>query len=306
MNPRFYTPKFNPAASYDDALVRIDQLRAEAPTEIYPECLLQLMSHGQKQARSIVFFHGFTSCPHQFEALGKEFHSLGYNVLIPRVVYHGETGENTDQIAQLKANDLVNLVDESLNIAHGLGEQIYVMGLSMGGVMTTWAAQNRPDVTRAMIISPAMGVTVVKRFLLPAVVIASFLRSDEKRWWDPILQEKTPRPRYNYAYFTTKSISQFLYLGIVLRTQARRRRPRTPSVVVVTNANDQQVDNQIILKIGEQWQRRGFQGLQTYEFPANLGLTHDLIDPEQPGARIDLVNPKLIELMTGTPVMEKQ
>ena len=38
--------------------------------------------------------------------------------------------------------------------ADGLGDKITVTGLSLGGVMSAYAAQFRPDVDRAVVISP--------------------------------------------------------------------------------------------------------------------------------------------------------
>jgi hypothetical protein len=37
--------------------------------------------------------------------------------------------------------------------------------------------------------------------------------------------------------------------------------------------------------------------LRTYEFSADLKLGHDLIDPGQPYQRVDVVYPKLMELI---------
>jgi len=37
--------------------------------------------------------------------------------------------------------------------------------------------------------------------------------------------------------------------------------------------------------------------VERYEFPKDLALNHDLIDPEQPNQNIALVYPKIIELI---------
>jgi hypothetical protein len=37
----------------------------------------------------------------------------------------------------------------------------------------------------------------------------------------------------------------------------------------------------------------------TYAFPAELGLTHDFIDPNQPGQRTAVVYPALLALIEG-------
>jgi carboxylesterase len=50
-------------------------------------------------------------------------------------------------------------------------------------------------------------------------------------------------------------------------------------------------------EVVKRWQKNGA-NIETYEFPSSLGLAHDLIDPEQPNQPIDIVYPKLIDLIT--------
>ncbi|MEZ4769589.1 MAG: hypothetical protein R2844_14305 [Caldilineales bacterium] len=40
--------------------------------------------------------------------------------------------------------------------------------------------------------------------------------------------------------------------------------------------------------------------VETYQFPAQLGLPHDVIDPNQTEQKVDEVYPVLVELITGT------
>ena len=48
--------------------------------------------------------------------------------------------------------------------------------------------------------------------------------------------------------------------------------------------------------MAELWKRRG--GIvRSFEFPAVLKLSHDMIDPEQVGAKIDVVYPMLDQLI---------
>jgi hypothetical protein len=46
-----------------------------------------------------------------------------------------------------------------VNIAWGLGQKGYVAELSAGGTLTAWIAQNRSEVTHAVLIAPALGLT---------------------------------------------------------------------------------------------------------------------------------------------------
>src|SRR5690348_9230940 len=70
--------------NYAEAVQRIEALQA-GEGNLNPVCHTQFMTHGQKTARVIVFAHGYTNCPQQFNELGKRFYALGYNVLIAPV-----------------------------------------------------------------------------------------------------------------------------------------------------------------------------------------------------------------------------
>jgi hypothetical protein len=65
---------------------------------------------------------------------------------------------------------------------------------------------------------------------------------------------------------------------------------------VVLNANDNAVNNPATLGVVRTWQKHGAD-VTTYEFKADLGLGHDIIDPGQPGQPIDIVYPRLIDLI---------
>ncbi len=87
--------------------------------------------------------------------------------------------------------------------------------------------------------------------------------------------------------------------GGTITAWAAQRRPAARSIVVVTNANDDKVDNAAALRMAQVWRASGATDVTVYEFPADLNLHHDLIDPSEPDARPELVYPKLVELLDG-------
>jgi carboxylesterase len=65
---------------------------------------------------------------------------------------------------------LLEYLNESLDITFGLGEEVTVAGLSMGGVLAAWAAQNRSGIELAAPISPAFGSRLLPRRLTKTAV----------------------------------------------------------------------------------------------------------------------------------------
>jgi esterase/lipase len=68
---------------------------------------------------------------------------MGYNVLIPRLPRHGLADRKVENLSPLKAEELRDCADASVDIACGLAQKVYVARLSAGGTLSAWIAQNR-------------------------------------------------------------------------------------------------------------------------------------------------------------------
>jgi hypothetical protein len=69
-------------------------------------------------------------------------------------------------------------------------------------------------------------------------------------------------------------------------------------ILVVTNANDPSTNNEAITQLVNSWRGHKVENLRTYEFQADLGLPHNLLDSTQEQQQIEeVVYPALIELI---------
>jgi esterase/lipase len=286
----------HPMQSYAEAVQRVEILRAQEPPDMNPVCQLQMMTHEKKVDRAIILVHGYTNCPQQFRELGQRFFDLGYNVLIAPLPHHGLADRMTKAHAQLTAEELAAYADETVDIAQGLGEQVIMMGISAGGVTTAWAAQNRSDLDLAVIISPVFGFKQIPTPLTAAVMNIYAFLPDSFEWWDPVLQADAP-PSHAYPRYSKHALVQALRLGFATQADARRLPPAAKKIVVVFNANDNSINNALTMDFVKIWQAHGA-NLTTYEFEANLKLGHDIIDLTQPDQQIDIVYPRLIDLVS--------
>jgi esterase/lipase len=285
-----------PAKNYTEALRLTEVLRAAEPQEMNPLCRTQLMTHGKKAYRAIILVHGYTSDPQEFRELGQRLYDLGYNVLIAPLPHHGLADLMTDAHARLTAEELATYADQAVDIGHGLGKQVIMMGISAGGVTTAWAAQNRNDIDLAVIISPALGFKKVPTPLTGAAMNIYTLLPDALEWWDPVLKEKV-LPAHDYPRYSRHALVQILRLGFAVQAEAQIKPPAAKKIVVVFNANDSTINNEMTTKMMNIWKRH-HANLTTYEFNAGLKLPHDLIDPAQPAQRIDIVYPRLMKLIS--------
>jgi pimeloyl-ACP methyl ester carboxylesterase len=266
-----FTP--NPAESYNEALARIETIQAtEAQIpNLSPECGTQLLTHGDKVENVVVFLHGFTSCPDQFVQLGEQYFNQGYNVYIPRQPRHGLQVYEGTPLNGLTAEELAAFGTQTADIAQGLGEHVVVAGLSGGGSITTWLAQVRDDIDLAVPISPFLGVGFIPRALNRPLTNLILTIPDIYQWWDPVHKLSNPLSApYSYRGYYLHALFENLRLGFITAQAAKQTKPAAGAILLVSNANDQSVNNGIIEELEWIWRDHGEEFLQSYQFPKEL------------------------------------
>jgi pimeloyl-ACP methyl ester carboxylesterase len=290
----------DPAQSYAEAVSRVEAIQAQEAqmTDLHPLCGSKLHTHGDKVDTVVVFLHGFTSCPEQFAQLGQEYFEAGYNVYLPRTPYHGQTDRLGTPLQDYTAEEMAAFASQSADIAQGLGERVVVAGLSGGGAMATFLAQERADVALAVPIAPFLGIGFLPQFLNRPLTNLILLAPSFYQWWDPVHKENNPNSEpYSYTRYPTHALFENLRLGFAVEADSKRVRPAAGGILVITNANDDSVHNGVVAEFEQLWLEHGEQFLRTFQFGQSLGLPHDLITPTRPGGNIEAVYPKLLELI---------
>jgi alpha-beta hydrolase superfamily lysophospholipase len=286
-----------PVLSFGQALAQVAAIAsAEEDPRINPTCRGYAVTHGRPVERATLLIHGYTNCPRQYRAFAARLHGLGHNVYVPRMPHHGLADRmNTDQ-ARLGEAEMLRYLDEALEVAHGLGAEVRVMGISAGAVLAAHAAQHRADVARAVVIAPVFGTPGVADWAVKPLVTAAAILPNAFRWWDPQLRDARRGPAYTYPRFSTRALARIVTIGRNLLREAEARPPAAGSIALVTNAADAAVDNGPTERLGKAWARHGAR-LRTYTFGAELGYIHDIIDPEQEQQHVEDIYPVLLGLL---------
>ena len=263
---------------------------------VNPACESRLYTHGHRTERSLVLLHGFTNCPQQMDALGKELFAQGWNVFIPRYPRHGYTNRLTDAIAELRAEHLVALASRSVEVGTGLGERLTVAGLSLGAILTGLMAQRRAEVDRAVLIAPMLGLRPIPGAMLTTLSLIATRAPNLYVWWSRKEKDRVG-PSYGYPRFSTRAYAALFECGRMLVREARRAAPKARSLVVVTNAAEPRLDNRFTYALIDSWRKRDA-NVETYEFPITDGLPHDLIDPGNAAQKTELVYPVVTRLIS--------
>ncbi|MEC9488962.1 MAG: alpha/beta fold hydrolase [Halanaerobium sp.] len=88
-----------------------------------------------------LLLHGFTGSPAEMRLLGNELREEGYTVHGVRLAGHGETVE---KMAETGYQDWIKSVEEGYEKLRAETDKIFVMGLSMGGILSLYLAQHKP------------------------------------------------------------------------------------------------------------------------------------------------------------------
>lgn len=277
-------PAPRPARSYEEGERLARALAGEDTDDISGVCRTSLRTHGARTARVLVLFHGLTNCPAQFDSLAGLCFARGANVFVPRLPRHGRADRMTDALAGSDARELRAFTDRAIDAAAGLGDTVVVAGLSLGGTMAAWAAQNRPEVGRAVVIAPLLAPPKLPDPLARMATRLAAALPNKFLWWDSKRRADLAGPPQVYPRYATRAVAASLLLGAAVIEQARHVAPGARAVALITLENDGAVNNLAAFALARSWREVGGRPVTAYEFPARLGLGHDMIDPLQVGA----------------------
>lgn len=111
----------------------------------------------KKQTKfSIVYFHGFSASKREIHpVVEKVADAIGANVYFARLTGHGVN--NVSAIANAKPTDWIQDSWEAMEIAKRLGENVILMGYSMGAVPAVQLALRNREVSHVILFAPALG-----------------------------------------------------------------------------------------------------------------------------------------------------
>jgi pimeloyl-ACP methyl ester carboxylesterase len=259
----------------------------------------KFLSHGKRTEKAVLWLHGLTSAPQQFARLGQECFELGCNVLIPRVPHHGVNSRISTETRKLTSVELARFCDHVLDITCGLGDRVIVGGLSMGGNLTAWLAQQRQEIDKALIIAPALAFHFLPAPLFCPASRLALLLPDFMHWWDA-KKKAEGGLNWEYAWFSVHGLAHVIRMGCVFRSLARRQLSAAREIWLILNENDESVDSEDVRAMSRAWKIAKTDRFHTFTFPKSAGLFHNLIttDNEHAQMNIRIAHPEIMKIIT--------
>jgi pimeloyl-ACP methyl ester carboxylesterase len=265
----------DPAHSVDDAWRRVEMLRSAEEDQVHAAGHTTLLTPTDPEpgTPTVVLMHGLTMTPDQFAWVGGVVRDAGYRVLLPRMPDHGRTDGSRELLADVRAEDLTAWADSVIDIASGFGGPVWVLGLSAGGLMASWCARVRPEVTRVAAIAP---FTAPAGYPWAAVRMAARLEGllpKTMHYWSDAVTSP-----YGYSGFPIRGASAYMRVSEALYDRRLPPQPNLEHAVLVLNDGDDQVSDP---RARELFRRCFYDTNGTYEevtLPAALAWEHDFID----------------------------
>jgi carboxylesterase len=121
----------------------------------------------------VLLCHGFTGSPQSLRPWAEYLAQAGLSVSLPRLPGHGTTWQ---EMARTRWEDWYAEVDRAFNDLQGRCDELFVMGLSMGGCLALRLAETRgPAVRGLVLVNPSL--TADTKLILLAPVVKLFVRS---------------------------------------------------------------------------------------------------------------------------------
>lgn len=159
----------------------------------------------------ILLVHGFTGTPKEMRSMGEYLAAQGHTVLGIRLPGHATQPED---MLRMRWQDWLHAVEDGYHLLHSAGKRIFIMGLSMGGILTLTAAASLP-VRGAVAISTPYSLPDDPR--LPYIKLLANLKPRLPKgpddWHDPAMRQA----HVDYPQYPTRAIAELRDLLEVMR-----------------------------------------------------------------------------------------
>ncbi len=133
-----------------------------------------------------LMIHGFTGAPKEMRWMGEYLAERGYSVLGVRLAGHATRPED---MIRTRYTDWMASVEDGWHLLNGVAEQVFVIGLSMGGTLALRFSADFPVAGTIALSTPYdTPVTGVKRLLMPFIkplsLLVPYLNKGPSDWRD--------------------------------------------------------------------------------------------------------------------------
>lgn len=181
----------------------------------------------------VLLIHGFTGSPSEMVLLGNRLYHEGYTVICPRLPGHGTTVED---MANTNSKQWLTAVQDAYHLLRGICQEIYVIGLSMGGILALNLGLTMPIQKSVIMSAPIFLANERSLRFLPSREKSVGRYQRKNRRHIPELAK-----RYNISYSEMPLICIHELLNLIQETKKKLPEYKIPALIVQSQ-NDHTVN----------------------------------------------------------------
>lgn len=182
--------------------------------------------------KGVLLVHGFTGSPSEMILLGNDLYKQGYTVLGIRLAGHGT---NVEEMAKTTWQQWYHSVCDGYHLLRGFCDEISVIGLSMGGLLSIRLGIDFPVKKVVSMSAPVFIANERNLRLLPPLERSAGRYHRKNRRHLPELAK-----RYNVSYNKIPLVCIYQLLDIIAKTKTILPQMEKP-ILVVQSENDHTV-----------------------------------------------------------------
>src|SRR4030065_1000366 len=156
--------------------------------------------------------HGFTGAPKEMRWMGEYLGNLGYTVLGVRIAGHATQPED---MLRMQWKDWIASVEDGYHLLKGMVDDVFVIGLSMGGILSLQFSAHNPVCGVVTLSTPyAMPNDPRLPFLRLLSIFMRWVKQGDSDWHNP----EAAKDHICYPYFPTRAVLQLRDLLKEMRT----------------------------------------------------------------------------------------
>jgi hypothetical protein len=104
---------------------------------------------------------------------------------------------------------------------------------------------------------------------------------------------------HTYPGFSSQALGQLLRVSVATFAGALDRAPGVQDVALVTSKSDETVSDLLAWQLIGLWRSKGLRKFAAVDFPKEMRIEHDMIDPAQKNQQVEIVYPNLVSLLNA-------
>ena len=169
----------------------------------------QPYSHKSESKIGILVVHGLTSTTSSMKFMAESFANADFNVELPQLAGHGTKWQDLNKVS---CQDWVDCLEIALQTLQKRASKIFICGLSLGGGLSLFLANNHPEISGLILINnicvftnPKYWFVPLLHHIIPAVpAVASDIKDPNEK---EIAYDRTP----------TKAVYEMLKMLKIIR-----------------------------------------------------------------------------------------